>query len=78
MKECLSCHGKIGWFRRMANHRFCCQEHEEAFFVELQKLAISRLQQAVTGVPVDTEQTIVPSEVHADAADLLTPAPAAS
>lgn len=78
MKECLACHKKIGLFRRLASKRFCCQEHEETSWAELQKLAVMRLNQAVNGAGFDSDQAIVPSEAAANPQqhELLTPIPA--
>jgi len=45
--ECCECHGDIGLFRRLAQHRFCCDEHEERYLAELDKLGVARLQSAI-------------------------------
>ena len=75
MKECLACHKKIGMFRRLAHQRFCCQEHEETFWAELQKLAVIRLHDAAGNPSLDLDETAVTSELipSSQEQELLTP-----
>jgi hypothetical protein len=50
-QRCLSCQKDIGWYRRLSNHRFCCEKHESEWLEELEELAIRRLQMARNAVP---------------------------
>jgi hypothetical protein len=43
---CLACMNEIGMFRRLAHHRFCCDEHESTYLAELEAFAIQRLHNA--------------------------------
>jgi hypothetical protein len=43
---CLACLKEIGMFRRLAHHRFCCEEHESTYMAELERVAIERLHNA--------------------------------
>ena len=43
---CLRCRNEIGMFRRLAHHRFCCDEHESTYLAELEELAVRRLRDA--------------------------------
>jgi len=46
-RRCLSCGGRLGWWMRLLNRRFCCIEHERAYLEDLRILAIERLQALV-------------------------------
>jgi len=45
-QACLGCQKEIGLFRRLAHHRFCCDEHEHLYFAEMDELGIERLRNA--------------------------------
>jgi hypothetical protein len=40
---CLGCQSDLGLFRRLAQRRFCSDDHEVMYLAELQKLALTRL-----------------------------------
>ena len=44
--KCLVCQRDLGFFRRLANHRFCTDEHEQQYMVELREVALGRLRSA--------------------------------
>jgi hypothetical protein len=44
--SCLACLHEIGLFRRLAHHRFCCEQHESTYLAELERIAIERLHSA--------------------------------
>ncbi len=46
LPKCLACQNDLTVFRRVARHRFCCQEHEQMYVAELQKIAVARLRSA--------------------------------
>jgi hypothetical protein len=48
---CLHCRNEIGMFRRLARHRFCCDEHESTYLAELEELAVRRLRNARIAAP---------------------------
>lgn len=45
-RECLACHNDIGLVRRFSRHRFCSDVHERMYLAELEKIALTRLQNA--------------------------------
>jgi hypothetical protein len=45
-RVCLTCSKSISRFRRLSDHRFCCEEHQRQWFDELEELAIERLKVA--------------------------------
>jgi hypothetical protein len=44
--KCLACQNELGIFRSLAHRRFCCDEHEQRYLAELQKIAAARLRSA--------------------------------
>jgi hypothetical protein len=54
-QKCMACHNDIGLVRRLTHHRFCSEQHEQMYLVELQKLAVARLRSArLAMVPPET------------------------
>jgi hypothetical protein len=43
---CLVCQSELGFFRKLAKHRFCTDEHEQQYMAELKEVALGRLQNA--------------------------------
>jgi hypothetical protein len=43
---CLVCQRELGFFRKLAKHRFCTDEHEQQYMAELKEVALGRLQSA--------------------------------
>ena len=43
---CLVCQRELGFFRKLAKHRFCTDEHEQQYMAELKEVALGRLQNA--------------------------------
>jgi len=41
-------------FGRLARHHFCCDEHERAYWVEMDKIAIQRLHDARIAAPLSS------------------------
>jgi hypothetical protein len=48
--QCLVCQRDVGFFRKLANNRFCSAEHEEKYMAELKDLALGRLETARTRI----------------------------
>ncbi len=44
--KCLVCQAEVGFFRRLAHRRFCCDEHEAQYLAELKDVAVGRLRSA--------------------------------
>lgn len=44
--KCLVCQAGVGFFRRLAHQRFCCDEHQEQYMAELKDVAVGRLRSA--------------------------------
>ena len=61
---CLVCQSDIGLLRRLAQRRFCCENHEATYLAELQELALTRLHSAIGASSVDPSKTILHREVH--------------
>lgn len=78
--KCLGCENNIGLIRRIGNHRFCCDEHEQMFFAESQALAVARLKCEQIGSPVDPRAEMAfhgNSSVNAASRELVKLPPAA-
>jgi hypothetical protein len=56
----LDCQNDIGLFRRLAQRRFCCEEHEQHYFATLDQLAIERLQNARPAASVGRASVEIP------------------
>lgn len=76
-RGCLACHSDIGLFRRLAHHRFCCDNHEAMYLAELQELALARLHNAIVATSSDSSETILHREVNVNREnrELTTPVP---
>lgn len=74
---CLTCQTDLGLFRKLARHRFCCDNHEATYLAELQELAIMRLHSSVTVTSEEPSETIVRREVkvNRENQELVTPTP---
>lgn len=60
---CLACHNDIGLVRRFSRRRFCSSEHEQMYLAELEKIGLTRLQNA--RVPVQ-QASPIPEDVCVD------------
>jgi hypothetical protein len=69
--KCLVCGNEISAFRRLGNHRFCSNKHEQMYLAELEQLAIERLVSAMGRAPALNQgtRTTVVEEDQAKAAD---------
>ena len=45
-ENAIACHNDIGLVRRFSRHRFCSDVHERMYLAELEKIALTRLQNA--------------------------------
>jgi|ERR1700680_3370319 len=61
---CVACQSNIGLFRRLAHHRFCCDNHEALYLAELQELALTRLHNAIAATSLDPSQTRLHREAN--------------
>jgi hypothetical protein len=76
-RVCLACQSDIGLFRRLAHHRFCCDNHEAMYLAELQELAVTRLHNAIVATSSDSSETILHREVNVNREnhEVITPVP---
>lgn len=58
--NCLACQNDLSIFRRVAHHRFCCQDHERMYMAELQKIAVARLRSARMAMAPPTNRIELP------------------
>jgi hypothetical protein len=63
-RACLACQSDIGLFRRLAHHRFCCDNHEAMYLAELQELAVTRLHNAIAAASWEPSEPILRREVN--------------
>jgi len=64
--KCLACHKELSLFSRLARHRFCSEQHEQAYMAELEELALERLGCArATLAVVQHRQRVLNSEEEA-------------
>ena len=57
--RCLVCNADLGFLRKLAKRRFCCDEHEQKYLTDLGDIAVMRLHSA--GLRIDATRS---SGVH--------------